>query len=306
MAPRIERHPVRPGELHPLRGNDVTASVLGVLFGCHPYETLAGLAAAKRGVKLPDLDLPVQRRGRILESAVAEAVRMEKPAWRVAKMHVYLRDARARLGATPDFAVTDDSGRRGLLQAKTVGPQEFKRHWSDGVPPFWITLQCLTECMLDNADLGYVAALVVDWTCPLHLFEVPRHAGAEQRIRERVAEFWRDVDAGKEPQIDYERDGALVAAMYPHHVEGKSVDLRHDNRMPEILAELETAKATISEAKKRCDALETEARAKIGDAETALVAGWRVSLREQFRKEHLVRASSFRVLRTAREQDQAA
>jgi predicted phage-related endonuclease len=289
-----------------LREHDVTASRIGALFGCHPYETLAGLAMAKRGVVLPDHDSAVLRRGRILESAVAAAVREEKPTWRVAKLNIYLRDRLLRLGATPDFAVTDEQGRRGILQAKTVAPLEFKRHWSDGVPPFWITLQCLTESMLDDAAIGYVAALVVDYTCPLHIFEIPRHAGAEARIRQRVAEFWQDVEAGREPKIDYERDGALVAAMYPHHVEGKAIDLRHDNRMPELLAARDALAERIRESEADKDVIENEIKSKIGDAETAIVPGWRVSLREQHRKEHTVRASSFRVLRTAKEQEKAA
>jgi predicted phage-related endonuclease len=94
--------------------------------------------------------------------------------------------------------------------------------------------------------------------------------------------------------------------MYPHHVEGKAIDLRHDNRMPELLAARDALAERIRESEADKDVIENEIKSKIGDAETAIVPGWRVSLREQHRKEHTVRASSFRVLRTAKEQEKAA
>jgi predicted phage-related endonuclease len=146
MAPRrIQRIPISSREQWlELRKQDVTASVIGALFGCHPYETPAGLWAIKTGVNIPDEDNAAMRRGRLLENAVGQAFMEQSPHWVVKKANVYLRDRTLRLGATPDFFATDPESRRVVLQAKTVNPWEFKRSWTDRDAPFWITLQCLT------------------------------------------------------------------------------------------------------------------------------------------------------------------
>jgi len=285
-----------------LRQFDVTASTVAALFGLHPYETALGLYAAKTGVAMPDIDSKVLRRGRLLEGAVAEAVREERPTWAIAKANEYLRDAKIRLGATPDFYVYDENNRRGVLQTKTVAPNAFRSSWTEETPPTWIALQTATEMLLDNADFGVIAALVVDgWNFDLHLYDVPRNAGAEARIREAVTKFWDDVAAGRPPKTDYARDDRLMQIIYPRQVPGKEIDLRGDNRALELLDQREAAMAGMKMAETLKAEAETELREKIGDAEIAIVRGWKVTLRQQTRREHLVKESSFRQLRCVRE-----
>lgn len=297
---RVERIQVTSREQWlALRKRDVTASVVGALFGAHPYETPLGLYTIKSGVvEIPDEDNKVLRRGRLLESAVAAAYAEEHPAWKIVKAHVYLRDRKVRIGATPDFFCTDPEGRRVVLQAKTVSPGEFRKHWTEETPPFWISLQTLTEAMLDNAHRGIIAALVVDgWHFDLHHYEVPRHREAEGRIMDAVTNFWSDVEAGRMPKVDYERDGALLAVMYPRHVPGKILDLRMDNRMPELLIQRDGVQQVMKKGKQTLETIETEIKAKLTDAQGAMCNGWNVSFKEQGRSGYTVEPTSFRVLR---------
>lgn len=288
-----------------LRKSDVTASVIGTLFNAHPWETVFGLAAEKNGLQLPDEDTTAMRRGRLLEGAVAAAFVEAHPGWKVTKANVYLRDTKLRIGATPDYFCTDPNGRQGVLQCKTVAPFEFKKKWTDETPPFWISLQTLTEAMLDNADLGMIAALVVDgWHFDLHSYEVPRHAAAEKRIQNAVEKFWDDMAAGREPAVDYERDGPLLDVIFPRETKDKIVDLRADNVLPELLSIHEKNKQRVKDIKNEQDKIETEVKARMRDCEGALVNGFRVSWREQHRREYTVAATSFRVLRIS--EDKAA
>jgi predicted phage-related endonuclease len=287
-----------------LRKGDVTASTVAALFGLHPYETALGLYAAKTGVAMPDIDSKVLRRGRLLEGAVAEAVREERPWWAIAKANEYLRDAKIRLGATPDFYVYDENNRRGVLQTKTVAPNAFRSSWTEETPPTHVALQTATEMMLDNADFGVIAALVVDgWNFDLHLYDVPRNAGAEARIREAVTKFWDDVAAGRPPKTDYARDDRLMQIIYPRQVPGKEIDLRGDNRALELLAQREAAMEQIKIAEAAKAEAETELREKIGDAEIAIVRGWKVSLKEIVVREHVRKASSSRRFFISRDQE---
>jgi predicted phage-related endonuclease len=286
-----------------LRRQDVTASTIGALFGVHGYKTLGELHVEKSGIDLPArAESSVIRRGRILERVVADEVQRERPDWKIAKANDYLRDTKRRIGATPDFYI-DENGRRGVLQTKTVASSIFKKQWLEmGVPPFWISLQCVTEMMLDDADFGVVAALVVgDFAFELHIFDVPRHAATEKRIRDAVEAFWHKVDSGQQPTIDYERDGPLLAVLYPRETKGKIIDLHGDNHIIELLEERERLDEAVEHLEAAFNACNNEIKAKLGDAEAAVVPGWRITFKEQHRKEHTVRASSFRVLRCVRE-----
>ena len=296
----IERHPVtdRTSWLA-MRKKDVTASAVGALFGVHPYETMYGLYAQKCGLELPEPDDAVLRRGRLLESAVAAAVAEQKPEWRIEKATEYLRDPELRLGATPDFYIHGDPRGLGVLQAKTVAPSVFKRDWVDGKPPFWISLQNATEMMLEkDAVFGVVAPLIVDpykLDCPL--FEIPRHGGVEKRITEATKKFWDSIDKGIEPPLNYARDGDWIAAMYPESAEGKSIDLSLDNMLPTILPELVTIQARMKADEKRAEEIKNEIKAKMGDAEVALIGDFSVNCKWQTRKAHAVKESKSRPVR---------
>lgn len=292
-----------------MRRADVTASVTGALFGMHPYETVGGLWAAKTGVEMPEQkDSPVKLRGRMFEEVGAKAFLEQHPGWKVRAAKVYLRAPEIRLGATPDFFITDPEGRRGVLQVKTCARFEFNKHWTAETAPTWIALQTLTEAMLAKAEFGKIAALIVDPYRPeLHVYDVPRHAGAERRIQDTVVKFWTDITAGIEPKIDYERDAALIAVMWPREVPEKVIDLRADNELPELLDEQAKLDEINKQNSKRIDEIKNELKVKMGDAEAAMIGGgWRATFKEQHRKEHFVKATSFRVLRTTKEETKEA
>ncbi len=166
-------------------------------------------------VYVEEEDSTVLRRGRLLESAVAQAYQEKHPNYKITKANHYYRASALRLGATPDFLLIDDQGRRAALQAKTVAPVTFKRSWTDETAPTWISLQTLTEAMLMRADYGVIAALVVDgFKFDLHEYIVPRHEAAERRIQDGVAKFWEDIAAGRTPEFQA-ADRSLIAVMYP-------------------------------------------------------------------------------------------
>ena len=110
-----------------------------------------------------------------------------------------------------------------------------------------------------------------------------------------------DVAAGREPKIDYERDGALLAVLYPHETPGKVIDLTGDNELPEKLDRLERVKSEIKAAKTAQDTITAEIRAKMKDAEIAIVQGWRLTLKENHRDGYTVAPTSFRQLRANRD-----
>jgi predicted phage-related endonuclease len=309
----VEKIPIESREQWlELRKSDCTASIIGALFGRHPWQTIAGLHAEKSGLDLPgpDENSAVIRRGNALERVVAEQVIVERPEWTLVKNNDYYRDPRARIGATPDFFIENDLRGRGVLQTKTVGSWKFKKEWAsddgDPSPPLWIVLQTITEMMLADAAFGAIGVLVIgDFAFDTHIIEVPRHRPTEHKIRVAVHAFWEAMRAGQVPELDYARDGDLIKAMYQALEPGKAVktiDLRGDNRIAELL-EIRQRHAedekTALEAKEEAEA---EIRSKIGNAEIAVVTGWTLTnkLQTQMRKAKAAERVTFRVLRARR------
>ena len=282
-----------------LRKQDVTASTVGALFGCHPYQSAYGLYAEKTGLGVePDGGAMLEWR-LMLESAVAVAVAKQRPEWRIIKATEYLRDPHLRIGATPDFYIEGDPRGLGILQAKTIAPSAYKKHWPDGDPPFWIKLQNAAEMMLEHeAEFGAVAGLVIDpWKVECPITEIPRHEGVEARIREAVAKFWDDIAAGREPSPNYAKDAELIARMYPEAQPLKTIDLTGNNMLPTILPERARLKAEIKRATDRVKEIDAEVQFAMGDAEVAALPGFTLTLKTTHRKGYEVKPTSFRALR---------
>lgn len=288
-----------------LRKANVTASVVGALFGVHPFTTAAELYAEKSGVEFEQKTNVRMRRGNRLERAVAEEVAEKRPDWKISPAGVYLRDPDLRLGATPDFIIEGDPRGVGILQTKVTTRKAFRDGWQkrgdrnvdEIVPPFWIGLQTLTEMMLWGASWGAAAVYIDDpWDDTCEICEVARHDGAEQRIRDAVEKFWSDLEFGIEPALDYARDGDLIASLYPAAVPLKSIDLTGDNMLPVILAERAKLKGDVKVAQERLIEIDNEIRAKMGDAEIATIDGFVVTYKNQHRKGYEVKPTSFRKL----------
>lgn len=279
------------GEWLSWREGILTASRIPALFGAHPYMTYEQLVASIRGQSQGSN--AAMRRGRILEPAVAAAISEEKPEWLLRKATTFHLLPDYRLGATPDYFAQEAFAEvgEGLLniQCKTVSPETWEK-WR-GQPPLGYLIQVACENLVTDATAGVLAVMVTSASYPLHLFDVPRHEAAEQRILDAVAEFWRAWDAGEiaapAPAVD-------IAAVLD---DGSHRDLSGDNRLPSLLAERAELKSAVSHAEKRLGGIDHEIKTRIGPARTAYVPGWSLSFKSQQRKETVIPAAQIRVLR---------
>lgn len=302
----IEQHPITDRlEWLDRRKLDLTASDVGAVAGVDPYRTPLSVFVDKMGMGITE-ETPIMRRGRWLESAAADAIVECHPHWRVINPKVYLRDPEIRLGCTPD-RLAEDEDVPGVvnLQIKAVSKPTFEK-WNGEVPLNYV-LQTLTEGMLVNARTSYLCAFVIStYACELVKFEIPRHPGAEIKIRQTAVDFWHDMEAGVMPVPDYTRDADVIAALYAQPKPGAEVDLSTSNRIGEILQERAVLKARIKDDTEAVSAIDTEIKATIGDAETATLPGWRLSWKLQTRKGYTVPESTTRVLRVTEESDDDA
>jgi predicted phage-related endonuclease len=310
MTDQIDVHPVTQACWDEERPALLNASEIAAKFGVHDYKTLAAVVAAKRKLSGldPDPESALIRRGHALEDDAIDEIQKLCPTWRISRNTNHYVDRKHRMAAIPD-ALVSDPDRRGVgsLQIKVVSAPVFRRKWPDQTPPLCYLLQLAQEMMLiPDCTWGAIGALVIgDFSFDAHVYPVERNVTAENRLRTAAAEFWWAFDQGEMPAIDFERDGALIALMFPTETPGKVIDLTTDNSIRELLDRREILKDTAKDIEARLKTCETEIKAKLGDAEGALVPGWKVTLKTQHRSAYQVKESSFRVLRTIRNREES-
>lgn len=286
-----------------LRSQDVTASVAGALLGVHEYETAYGLWAAKSGL-LPqeEGESGPMRRGRLLEPVAVALLAEERPTWTVTPGRHYYRDPEARIGGTPDcFAVDPDRDGFGIVQIKSVESGIFRRKWKQEggavEPPLWIAVQAIVEAYLTGATWACVTPLVVGFGLDLPVIEIPLTSGVIDRLKEVVAEFWRRVDTKDAPDVDYARDGALLAQLYGVD-DGSTIDLTGWNSGPVLAEEDARLAAEIKERTERRKAIKAEIVDRMGAAAVATLDGEVFATAKTInRKAYSVAASSYRDVR---------
>lgn len=285
------------------RSHDVTASAVGALFGCHDFLTRYELAMLKSGrIKEDPTETPAMRRGRLLEPVAVQLIRETNPTLQIThnSENRYWRDAEARLGATPDVLAKCPVRGPGIIQIKSVGEGAYRRKWLvEGEPeaPLWIALQATLEAHLTGARWAAVAPLVVGYGVECPLIGIDLLPGVVDAIRARVAEFWAQVDADEIPEPDPERDGALIDCLHAYGDPLEEVDLSTDNRIPELIAEAQAARADLKVAQARISAAEAEIKAKMGLAEVAhLGMGRRITWKTRRRAGFTAPPTNFRVL----------
>lgn len=281
--------PARPGvETWPVtdraawlerRQKDVTASAIGAILNVHEHITAYELWALKSGLVAedPEETHPMVR-GRLLEPVAIELLRERRPYWKVWQPNAYWRDGEKRIGATPDALATDEAGRLGVVQVKTVEPSVFRRKWinddHDVEPPLWIAIQALVEAHLTGAKWAAVAVMRVGFGLDIDVVVIPLHDGIMARIETEVAAFWRSIESGTPPDPDLRRDGALIEALYAPT--GEVIDLSADNYAIALADERAIVSAQKTSAEKRLKEIKAELLVKLGDASAGTLADGRL------------------------------
>jgi putative phage-type endonuclease len=254
---------------HELRKQCVGASESPALFGLLPWKTLWQLHMEKTGkLDAPDLDdVKHIKQGKHFEPAIA-AWACQKFDITLNKVHRYLIDDECqRMGASLDYEWVG-TGERIPTELKWVVRADDRWEYDGDVitqAPDYYLVQIQHQLACSGAARGQLIAFI-NGDVRRAMYE--RRDGVITALRERVTEFWADVDAGKEPAIDFKADAEAVmryASKMGHH----KVDWT-----PEIAALAKTAFERNEERKAAEEAVDA-AKAALDDAmmKAAKVAG---------------------------------
>lgn len=284
-----------------LRQRDVTASVVGSLFGINPYKTRFELWLEKDG-RLTEDEVDEEAdalvRGRLLEPIVLKLLAQQYPSWEIWQPDVYLRAPDLGLGATPDAYARDPKRKgRGVIQVKTTIQRNFVQEWVNAEgevePPLWIVLQTIQEAVLAQADWACVGVLSLDGRMKPTMIDVPIHRAIFDRSAEEARAFWDSIAAGDVPAPDYTKDSQVIARLHAED-NGREIDLTGDNMLPAILAEREELLQRMRFDKQRLTEIDAEIAHKVGDFERAIVGDWIVKRPMVTRKGFFVEPTTYR------------
>lgn len=259
---------------HELRREHVGGSEVAALFGEHAQLTKWELWQIKAG-NLPAADLSDNERvlwGSLIEPAIAQGV-TALHGWQVRKVRRYLSSQMCPgFGGSPDYEIVSHERGAGILEIKTVDRLIF-RDWGDE-PPLGYLLQLQSYMDLRGVAWGAIACLVGG--NELKVFTYDYRPKTASMIRAAVAEFWTSIKDGKEPPLDFSRDGAALAKLYERS-DGETYDMTGNNRLPELMADYTAAGADEKAAADRKDAAKAEILSIIQDREVCTCDGWKIS-----------------------------
>jgi predicted phage-related endonuclease len=261
------------------RASVVGASEVAALFDCHPWLTRFELWNRKVGkLEVPEFNeigpegVPVNERaywGVKMEAPIIEGA-MERWGYIDREQAHNLSNGKG-LGGHPDRRVICPVRGPGILETKMVDWMERKK-WGDE-PPLNYLLQNQTYQGLDQVAWGDVIVLVGGNS--LERFQYDFRPSLYEKIEQEAVAFWRSVHANKPPKPDYTRDRGAIAQLFGDALD-TSIDLRHDNHMPELAAEFIAAKEAAKASESRVDAAWAEIMHRLGENTYAMVEGFTV------------------------------
>jgi predicted phage-related endonuclease len=272
------------------REPNINASEAGALFGIDRHCSPLMLYHRKLGTIPQEEENHAMRRGRWLEPAVLKATAEVRPDLEITAPNSYFDDPALRIGCTPDAFATDKKGRKGVIQAKTVGEHVFKEWLSSGdlETPLSYELQTMIESVQTlRPDFALLSLMIVGYKVDLRIVPVQIYDRTWETFLKRVKVFWRNFEKRIAPPICGD-DSALLKQLYPGEP-GAQIDLTGDNMLPELLEKHDELQAALSAARKPLkplekdyEAIRTEIKGKMGDAEFALLPGGKcATLKEQ-------------------------
>ncbi len=262
-----------------LRKRDVTSTESAALFGASPYVTRFDLYHRKRSFITPEFQVNDRMKwGNYLEAAIAAGIAQEH-GWDIGPMKEYMRLPELRIGSSFDFMILNHPDGPAHLEIKNVDFMAFKDGWivEDGETqaPVHIEMQVQHQMLVSGFPRSFIGALIGGNRAVV--IERERDESVIKAIRKKVAEFWRDVDEGKEPPAMMPEDAETMIRMNQYAEPGKILDASSDEEVAALIAQYANAKAAASHAEEDANVAKARLLERIGDAEKVLCREWKIS-----------------------------
>lgn len=196
------------GRLNGIGGSDASAVV-----GMNPYKTNIELFEEKTGRRIPEdiSDKPYVIYGKKAEEYIRELFRLDYPEYQVEHYEFRILQSLSHpfMQASLDGELTDQEGRRGILEIKTTNILQSMQYekWKDRIPDNYY-IQVLHYLLVTGYEFVVLRAhLVSEWgrdkrTTVKHYF-IEREEVREDldMLLEEEKKFWAYVESGRKPPL---------------------------------------------------------------------------------------------------------
>lgn len=217
-----------------LRKADITSTACSALFGLSKYATEFEIFQEKaNGIEVPFEVKDRMEKGNRLEAAIAAEVARQEGWTDLKPLKVYRRIEGERIASSFDFEAMTNQKLKVLIEIKAVDYFQYVEHWTEEEAPPHIEIQVQHELLCaPEFDIAAIVACTGIYDYKVIMRERDNDVG--EAIRTRVAQFWKDVENGVEPEINYERDQDVINAMFPTQKE-PPIDMTGDNYFSDLL-----------------------------------------------------------------------
>lgn len=301
-------HPASREEWLALRAEDVTSTEVAALFGLSPYCTEFELYHRKRNKDVAEIEQTERMKWGIrLEDTVAQGI-AEDNGWKVRRLNSYQRHSEQRgMGASFDWEIVSHERGPGVLEVKCVDYIQWKQGWIDdgenSEAPEHIELQLQQQLEITGRSWGVIAAFVGGNKPIVMVRERDKEIG--EKLCQRIAAFWKCVDAGYPPEPDYNRDADMLRRIY-RDASGEPIVMTGNNRVSELCAKYVAGGELEKQGKAQKEAARSELLTIIGNAPKCLAGEYSISAGEVNKKEYLVKATTYRDFRVTQKKPAAA
>ena len=185
-----------------------------------------------------------------------------------------------------------------IVEYKTTSERNYT-NWIDENIPDYYYLQIQWYLYVTNCKTCYLATLVGNNKFIVTVIE--RNDEVIEQIIVKVDDFWKNF---VEKKVAPAPDGSISAKeildkMYENVEVGKEIVIEEPEFIGYIVG-YNNLKSKEKDIKKDLEQYKQQFKEKLGTAETGICGDWKITWKEQSKKEHLVKASKFRVLRIAK------
>lgn len=274
----VKTHQLAREDWLDVRRRGIGSSDAAAAVGLSPYKSRLELWMEKTGrdgdlpKPDPDDDSSPVFWGTVLEPIVATHY-SRRTGHRVRRINAVLQHPQAPwMLANIDREVIGASDVQ-ILECKTAGVFG-SRHWLDGVPEY-VQLQVMHQLAVTGKAAADVAVLIAGQELQVHRIE--RDEALIRNLMALEAEFWRYVEADREPPADgSESAGRALRCLYAFDSD-RLLDLRTDVAMCQTFNELLKVRDQLAEQEARESQLKQCIQQRMADANRAVFTHGEVS-----------------------------
>jgi predicted phage-related endonuclease len=273
----------RTPQWHAVRAENIGGSEIAALWGVQSaYQMSKFTLHHVKTKRIPEPRLDSERAdwGIEFEPTIARIAARQR-GWQISKGGYATDDSTPGMGCSLDYVAAapgfleqaEGFTGPGIIQIKAIDWLNWRMTWPGGEPTLGIRLQLQHELACSGFMWGAIPHLIGG--NDLRILHYGRSEKIIGRTRELVTEFWADIAAGREPNLDgTESTAATLRAIWPEPDPAKTLDLLDHPDAAEICMAFAAAQADRLKSEK----IELEAKNRlrhlIGDATTLETQGW--------------------------------